>query len=93
MVEDGATPRLKYILGHQPLDTVESSHAGTEDLVLEAARTQLPAEVMLQCQDKSYIAVTVLADAWKFTYTPYYPDPYGHVSGVPHGRRCASGGI
>lgn len=73
VAEDNVTPGKKLVVDHLPLPTTIIGYASTEELVLAAAGAKLPTELTLQCQDGSYIAVTVPANDWKFTYTPYAP--------------------
>ncbi len=74
VMESGATARAKLVVNHIPLPLTSIGYASTEELVLAAARPSLPTNILLECQDESYIAVTVPADDWRFTYTPYYPN-------------------
>ena len=74
VMESGVTPGTKLVVNHDPLPTTSIGYASTEELVLAAARPDLPTNTTLQCQDDSYIEVTVPANDWRFTYTPYYPN-------------------
>ena len=75
VVADGATPKTKAVVDNVPLALTSIGYMRAETLVLEAARQRLPADVLLQCEDKSYIEVVVSPDDWKFTLTPYVPTP------------------
>ena len=74
VMESGVTPGKKLVVNHVPLSTASIGYANTMELVLAAAEPGLPTDLLLQCQDGSYIAVTVPANDWYFTYN-YYPNP------------------
>ena len=76
VVESGVTPKTKLAVNHVPLPLTSVGYASTVELALAAARQEgLPTDVLLQCQDDSYIAAVVPANDWRFTYTTYYPNP------------------
>ena len=72
---DGVTPKAKAVVDHVPLRLTSIGFARTVELVLAAARPSLPTNVTLKCEDGSYIAVTISANDWYFTFTTYNPSP------------------
>lgn len=75
VVESGATPKTKAVVDYVPLALTSIGYMRAETLVLEAARQRLPADVLLQCEDDSYIEVVVRPDDLEFTKLPYAPTP------------------
>lgn len=75
VVADGATPKTKAVVDYVPLALTSISYMRAETLVLEAARQRLPADVLLRCEDDSYIEVVVRPDDLEFTKLPYAPTP------------------
>lgn len=73
VVESGVTPKTKAVVDHVPLRLTSIDYASTGELVLAAARQGLPTNVLLKCEDGSYIEVAVRPDDWEFTQTPYVP--------------------
>lgn len=73
VVESGVTPKTKAVVDHVPLRLTSIDYASTGELVLAAARQGLPTNVLLQCEDKSYIEVAVRPDDLEFTKLPYVP--------------------
>ena len=73
VVESGATPKTKAVVDYVPLALTSIGYMRAETLVLEAARQGLPTNVLLKCEDGSYIEVAVRPDDWEFTQTPYVP--------------------
>mgnify|MGYP002515636491 CR=1 FL=1 len=75
VVESGETAQTKRVVDYVPLPLTSIGYARTKELVLAAARQKgLPTSVTLKCEDDSYLAVTVPADDWGFTYEDYYPN-------------------
>ena len=72
---DGETAQTKRVVDYVPLPLTSIGYARTEELVLAAARPDLPTDVLLECEDGSYIAVTVPANDWYFTYVGLDPNP------------------
>ena len=75
VVADGATPKTKAVVDFVPLALTSIGYMRAETLVLEAARQRLPADVLLRCEDDSYIEVVVRPDDLEFTKLPYAPTP------------------
>lgn len=75
VVADGATPKTKAVVDYVPLALTSIGYMRAETLVLEAARQRLPADVLLRCEDDSYIEVVVRPDDLEFTKLPYAPTP------------------
>lgn len=75
VVESGATPKTKAVVDYVPLALTSIGYMRAETLVLEAARQRLPADVLLWCEDDSYIEVVVRPDDLEFTKLPYAPTP------------------
>lgn len=75
VVADGATPKTKAVVDYVPLALTSIGYMREETLVLEAARQRLPADVLLRCEDDSYIEVVVRPDDLEFTKRPYAPTP------------------
>lgn len=75
VVESGATPKTKAVVDYVPLALTSIGYMRAETLVLEAARQRLPADVLLRCEDDSYIEVVVRPDDLEFTKLPYAPTP------------------
>ena len=75
VVESGATPKIKAVVDYVPLALASIGYMRAETLVLEAARQRLPADVLLRCEDDSYIEVVVRPDDLEFTKLPYAPTP------------------
>lgn len=75
VVADGATPKTKAVVDYVPLALTSIGYMRVETLVLEAARQRLPADVLLRCEDDSYIEVVVRPDDLEFTKLPYAPTP------------------
>mgnify|MGYP004577225741 CR=1 FL=1 len=75
VVADGATPKTKAVVDYVPLALTSIGYMRAETLVLEAARQRLPADVLLWCEDDSYIEVVVRPDDLEFTKLPYAPTP------------------
>ena len=71
VVEDNVTPGTKLVVDHVSLPTTTIGFARTKELVLAAAGPGLPTDITLQCQDGSYITVTVSANDWSFTFEDY----------------------
>ena len=74
VMEDSAAPKTKKVVGYVDPGAATIAYAGSKELVLAAAKAHLPTEVMLKCEDGSYITVTVSADDWKFTFNEYHPN-------------------
>ena len=75
VVADGATPKTKAVVDYVPLALTSIGYMRAETLVLEAARQRLPADVLLRCEDDSYMEVVVRPDDLGFTKLPYAPTP------------------
>ena len=75
VLESGATPKTKAVVDYVPLALTSIGYMRAETLVLEAARQRLPADVLLRCEDDSYIEVVVRPDDLEFTKLPYAPTP------------------
>lgn len=75
VMADGATPKTKAVVDFVPLALTSIGYMRAETLVLEAARQRLPADVLLRCEDDSYIEVVVRPDDLEFTKLPYAPTP------------------
>lgn len=75
VVADGATPKTKAVVDYVPLALTSIGYMRAETLVLEAARQRLPVDVLLRCEDDSYIEVVVRPDDLEFTKLPYAPTP------------------
>ena len=75
VVESGATPKTKAVVDYVPLALTSIGYMRAETLVLEAARQRLPADVLLRCEDDSYIEVVVRPDDLEFTKLPYASTP------------------
>lgn len=75
VLESGATPKTKAVVDYVPLALTSIGYMRAETLVLEAARQRLPADVLLRCEDDSYIEVVVRPDDLEFTKRPYAPTP------------------
>lgn len=71
VVEDNVTPGTKLVVDHVSLPITTIGFAHTKELVLAAAKPGLPTDITLQCQDGSYITVTVSANDWNFTFEDY----------------------
>lgn len=75
VVESGETAQTKRVVDHRPIPHTYIGYASTETLVLAAARQKdLPTDVTLKCEDGSYLAVTVSANDWGFTFEGYDPN-------------------
>lgn len=98
VVESGVTPKTKAVVDHVPLRLTSIDYASTGDLVLAAARQGLPTNVLLKCEDGSYIEVAVRPGDWEFTQTPYVPTPgknqtvsFTENAALPEGYAYAGG--
>lgn len=75
VVENGETAQTKRVVDYRPIPHTYIDYASAETLVLAAARQKdLPTDVTLKCEDGSYLAVTVSANDWGFTFEGYDPN-------------------